>query len=140
MTTAAKSTTKAPSEPVRPVRRKTFKYSSTRPKDNVIIDLEGVEITCRPGMDGLTLMEFSERVSGVATMDEDLAAGIITEEEASRLGMVGATAFIKLLKAVILESEWPKFEAAVKDQEIALEQLTEIASWLIEVYSNRPTE
>jgi hypothetical protein len=122
------------------MRRKMFKFAAKKKHEPVILDIDGTEISCRPGIDGLTLMEFTKTVVEATSLEDDVAAGLITEMEATRRGVEAANAFVTLLKATILDEEWAKFETLVRENDVTLEVLSEIASWLVEVYSNRPTE
>lgn len=122
------------------VRRKTFKFASKKKNEPVILEIDDVEIMCRPGIDGLTMMEFSKVVIDATSLEDDMAAGVLTEAEGARRSYAAAEAFITLLKAVILDDEWVKFDKLVRENDVTLEILSEIASWLLEAYSNRPTE
>lgn len=52
-----------------------------------------------------------------------------------------ATTFWSILKAAVVDEEWEKFKAFIDDPAngIAIETLAEIAGYLGELYSNRPT-
>jgi hypothetical protein len=120
-------------------RKKTFTFNQDQARLPVVVDLAGTEIQCRPVLDGLTLMQFTEAVSLVSGLEEQVAAGLLSDQEAAQAGMAAASSFLVLLRAVVVAEEWPKFENAVKEQGIQLDSLAEIAGWLVEQYSDRPT-
>lgn len=120
--------------------QKSFTFASKANKIPVVFDLDGVVIRCRPTLDGITLMDFTSTLGEANSLEDDVAAGRMTEEEAAKRGMAAANAFIGLLKTVILKTDWGKFEKTVREQGIPLSGLTDISAWLIEVYGNRPTE
>jgi hypothetical protein len=86
------------------------------------------------------MMQFTETVSAASALEDEVATGVITEDEATKKGIAAAKAFIILLEQVVVEEDWPLFQNTVREQDIPLDGLTEIASWLIEVYSERPTQ
>ena len=120
-------------------RRKTFRFNSDDTVLPVVLDLDGVDIRCRARLDGLSLMEFTEALSGVSDLEGQVQSGQVSQREAAQAGMAAANSFLTLLRAVVEPDQWDIFEKVVREKSIDLAGLAEIAGWLVEQYSDRPT-
>ena len=83
-------------------------------------------------------MRFTETISDVSTMmdggDEE------PDIESTQLAAKAAVGLMTLLQSAIMPNDWKKFETVSVDKCIGLEDLSEISGWLIEQYTDRPTE
>jgi hypothetical protein len=115
-------------------RSKTFRFVPEKPREPLILDLDGIHVRCSPELDGLTLMEFSHSVTAAADIET------LSEADQARVGLEAAGSFLSLLQAVVLPEDWDLFRDTVRKQRIPLSGLAEIARWLVEEYSDRPIE
>lgn len=85
--------------------------------------LYGEEFFCYPEMPGKTLLEF---VSIGNSEDPAEAAGAINQ----------------FFKKVLVEESYERFDQLAQDPNrlVSVQTLTEVISWLVEAYTDRPTE
>lgn len=106
-------------KPVEDVEPLTFEVEFEKPGRS---KNESEEFTCYPAIPGATILEF---VSASAGEGNEMAEGILGFFE----------------KALVPES-WVRFNTLIKDPERVVDMgvLSEIIAYLIEQYSDRPTE
>ena len=85
--------------------------------------LEGQEFECRPAINGATLLKF------VADAD-------------SNEGGRSATALLDFFSRALKSEDAERFKALIDDPDtlIQIETIGEIAAWLVEQYTDRPTQ
>jgi hypothetical protein len=85
--------------------------------------LYGEKFRCYPEVQGAKLMEFSEKVS--------------SEDQA-----IVMRALLDFFKIVLLPEDYPKLQELWDDPDriVPIETISEIVSWLVEEYTDRPTE
>lgn len=88
----------------------------------VVFRLDGETFQCKPALPGATLLKF------IADAD-------------SGDGGRASDAIPRLFQHVMTETEYERFNTFVTrdDRIVSLETLTEVAAWLVEVYTERPT-
>lgn len=84
---------------------------------------------CRPTLDGIMLLEFA-KIAGLMSDDPD-------EEITGEAAAASSTAILNLLEETI--EDYPRFRQAVRKHGVGAEQLGEIASYIVESYTERPT-
>jgi hypothetical protein len=89
----------------------------------ITFSLNNQEFTAKPAIQGSTLLEF------VASADGDSGGAM-------------ANALYTFFKDVMTPEEYDRFMVLLKDPEVIIdmELIGEIAAWLVEEYSGRPTE
>lgn len=98
------------------------------PTSSVEMNIGGVVIKCRRVLDGLTVLEFANIPQ--AEEGEELS------QEDAQLAALG---ILNLFKAAVVD--YPKFQTAVRDAELEIEELGQMAGDLVEAYTaDRPTE
>lgn len=105
-------------------RRKTFRGGKRLEEfEPVEFELNDQTFKCKPAIQGAVLLEF------VAKAD-------------SGEGAAAATALYDFFSDVMDDEEYKRFRAYLKNTEIIIEMDTigEIAAWLVEEYTARPTE
>jgi hypothetical protein len=115
---------------------KAFNFSSDtgrRATGSVFFFLNGQKIQCVDEIDGLTFFEFAQ-VAGGAFGSEGAEPNL-----AALAGAAGGV--IDLMRAAIIEEDWPLFVKEVKAPKsgVGPEQLAEIMGWLMEQYVESPT-
>jgi hypothetical protein len=90
--------------------------------DDLKFEIAGQEFECRPALQGFELLMF------IAESSDDSTSSVES--------MVG------LFKRVMAKKEYDRFEKLLtgKDVIIPISTLTDIAAWLIEEYTKRPTQ
>lgn len=85
--------------------------------------LNGEDFTCRPAMAGAVLLDFVRRAD-------------------TQAGGAAADAVIQFLEDALEEGDRERFMGMIRDPEVIVEidTLAEIAAWLIEQYTERPTK
>lgn len=85
--------------------------------------LNGEEFTCKQAMSGAVLLDFVRRAD-------------------SNSGGMAAEAIIDFLSMAMEDEDATRFDAMIKDPEriVEVETLGEIAGWLVEQYTTRPTK
>jgi hypothetical protein len=88
--------------------------------DEVFFELNEQRFDCHRAIQGAVLLEFAR----------------YADEEGG-----GAKALYDFLKGSMSESEYERLQAVLRDPEVIIdiEVIGEIVSWLVEVYSSRPT-
>jgi hypothetical protein len=109
-----------------PKRHRSFGKKTTKKLEPITFDVFDETFEAHPKLPGIVILEY---VAAVAGSDEDS----------------GAEAAIMILdffeKALVPES-FERFDKLAHDPEVMLdtEELTEIVGWLMEQYTDRPTE
>lgn len=124
---------------------KSFSFATAGPSDEIVIDLDGVPIRCRPVISGLVLMEFTGSTASsleFADVDEADIEKMSDAERRKRAAAAGrsASSLYKVLQAAIVPEDWSLFEQTLQDKNVPLDGLIEITNWLIEQYSGNPTQ
>lgn len=85
--------------------------------------LNGEEFSCKQAMSGAALLDFVRRADGDS-------------------GGMAAEAIIQFLNSSLEEDDAARFDTMIKDpdQIVQVETLGEIAGWLVEQYTTRPTK
>lgn len=114
-------------------RRKAFALPDRagNPTSSVQFTIGDEAFDCRPVIDGLTLLSFAE-LAGQLTGDDENG-----EEADTAAAVAGAGALVGLFRDTIID--YDRFAKFVKANSVELEQLGEIAAWLVEAYTDRPT-
>lgn len=103
-------------------------FTVPAPTDTVEFDLEGQTFRCRPRVAAGILMRFAEIIG--ADEDED---------------SVSAQDIIRMMReffeAAVVRDDFERFWALIEDPDTAIpvEMLADIANWLAEQYTQRPT-
>ena len=102
---------------------KNFSFYRAEETPPIEFSLNGQVIRCHPTISGMTLLKFV-----ASTTDGD--------------GGAMSAAILEFLKVVILTEDWERFDSTASDPRsgVGPEQLGEIAGWLSEIYTSRPTE
>lgn len=92
-------------------------------KEAVTFKLHGEDFECRPELQGKVLLDLVAKSSG-----DDAAAAAQTIND--------------FFKNVLLSESYTRFNALLVDPDkiVNVETLGQISSWLVEVYSGRPTQ
>lgn len=101
---------------------KTFSYYRNDEPEPVAFELNGTTVRCQPLISGMQLLKF------VAATTQG--------------GAESAVAVLDFLQAVVLPEDWETFDRVASDPRsgVGPEQLGEIAGWISEIYTGRPTE
>lgn len=91
--------------------------------ENLTFRLFGEEFTCYPAMPAKTLLDFVKKSASDNSADSADAVNLFFEK-------------------VLLPESYERFDALAQDPEriVTMETLGEIVSWIMEEYSNRPTQ
>lgn len=105
-------------------RFKDFGSGSDTANDPISFMLNGETFNCRPAIPGKVILELVGKSSDEENPGE--AAAMISE----------------FFSIVLVPESFTKFDELAKDPDIAItvEALSEIVSWLVEQYTNRPTQ
>jgi len=97
--------------------------TSTGEKEPVTFMIYGETFNCRPELQGKVLLDLVARSSGDDPAD---AAKTISD----------------FFKNVLVEESYSRFDSLLTDPDkiVSVETLGQISSWLVEVYTARPTE
>jgi hypothetical protein len=95
--------------------------SSDTPKEPINFKLHGEEFSCKPAIQGKVLMNLASGANG----DDPSAA---------------AKTIDSFFNYVLLEESNKRFQSLLVDPEriVSMDTISEIVSWLIEEYTNRP--
>lgn len=95
-----------------------------KPAEPLAFKLHGEEFSCKPKMQGKVLLDLVSKSSAQDNPAE--AAAIIN----------------KFFELVLIAESYQRFDALVQsdDRIVEVEQLSEIVGWLVEQYSDRPTQ
>lgn len=104
-------------------RFKDFGSGGDAPKEDIVFKIHGEEFTCRPALQGKTLL--------------DLVAKSTDQENPGESAKVITLFFEK----VLVPESFARFEQLAEDPDkiIDVETLSDIVGWLVEQYSSRPT-
>lgn len=104
-------------------RRKNFGGSSSEETEPVEFDLYEETFHCRPELQGSTLLTYSKRFSS------------------ENAGEVNA-AFLDFFQSALKAESYERFKNLIESEDkiVKIEKLGEIAEWLIEEYTDRPTK
>ena len=100
--------------------KKVFKSNSEKNKEPIVFEIDGTEFKAKPSVSGLTLMELVR--------------------DAGEGGSVSMGAILRYLKKAMPEDEYKKFEVFVDENDVDVELVNEVISFLIETQSDRPTK
>ena len=92
-------------------------------KESLSFKLYGEEFNCRPAIQGKVLLKF--------------AAGSSSEDAAD-----STNAILGFFEVALLPESHKRFEKLIEDPDkiVSVETLGEIIGWILETYSNRPTQ
>lgn len=98
--------------------------SQDKPAEPLSFMLHGEEFSCKPKMQGRVLLDL---VAKSAVQDNPAEAAAIIN---------------KFFELVLVPESYTRFDALVQsdDRIVDVEQLSEIVAWLVEQYSDRPTQ
>lgn len=121
----------------------TKKSKKGKSKRTVEIRIGTTRFPCRPTLDGLSLLEFAQALSGISDLDDDDDVdeeSLSPEEQAERMKtfMSAANTLVDLLKLVIVD--YDRFREFVRDNGIDIELIAEMAGDVLGAYTSRPTE
>ena len=119
--------------------RRSFKSKNKGKKPPFVIEVDDQQFTCRGAVSGGLLLKLISRFSGFNTAEEEE----LTEENVSSLNLGEMNDLIRdFFTIAIVRDEQDKFFEFIDDpdQEIELEMLTDIMTWLMGVYSERPLD
>lgn len=100
---------------------KRFNFKAPENPEPVYLEINDDKIQCVPTLDGLRLLLFTSLLHG------NFALGVRAKE------------ITDFLRDVILPEEWDRFEGLVKKYQIDVEGLADMAGYLADEYSERPT-
>lgn len=108
-------------------RHKSFEVRNIEDAEPLTFDVGGEEFTCYPEVQGKTILDI---MRNAAEGDEDTR------------GVMMAVSVLDFFKKVMPESEYERFEKLMEDPKriVSMDTLSEIMSWLIEEYTDRPTQ
>jgi hypothetical protein len=103
-------------------------FAVAQATEPVSFDLEGVNFRCRPRMAAGVILSMAEKLGG-------------GKEDDDESGIEAVKAIRRFFKSALIPQDLKPFNDLLDDDEVAipLETLTEIVSWLSEVYTARPT-
>lgn len=108
-------------------RHKSFKVVDIDDSEPLTFDLGGEEFTCYPEVQGKTILDI---MKVAAEGDEDTR------------GVLMAVSVLDFFEKVMPPEEYERFEKLMEDPKriVPMDTLSEIMSWLIEEYTDRPTQ
>lgn len=108
-------------------RHKSFDVISLDEAEPLTFDLGGEEFTCYPEVQGKMIL--------------DVMRSAAEADEESR-GMLMAVSVLDFFKKVMPPEEYERFEKLMEDPKriVPMDTLSDIMGWLIEEYTNRPTQ
>lgn len=97
---------------------------TTENAEEIMFRLYGEDFYCRPQIPGKVMLDLAGRSGN----DDDTAAS--------------ATVITDFFKYVLVQESYTRFNTLCEDPDriVTIEQLMDIISWLMETYSNRPTQ
>jgi len=103
-------------------RFKDFGAGDNAPAEEITFKLHGETFTCRPALQGKTLLDLVAKSSDTENPGE--AAAVIT----------------KFFSTVLVPESNERFEALANDPDriVSVEKLGDIVGWLVEQYTDRP--
>jgi hypothetical protein len=108
-------------------RHKSFEVANIDDAEPLDFDLGGETFVCYPEVQGKTILDV---MKSAAEGDEDTR------------GVMMAVSVLDFFKKVMPPEEYERFEKLMEDPKriVRMEVLSEIMSWLIEEYTDRPTQ
>jgi hypothetical protein len=108
-------------------RHKSFEVVNIDDAEPLDFDLGGETFVCYPEVQGKTILDV---MKAAAEGDEDTR------------GVMMAVSVLDFFKKVMPPEEYERFEKLMEDPKriVRMEVLSEIMSWLIEEYTDRPTQ
>ncbi len=108
-------------------RHKSFKVKNIEESEPLTFDLGGEEFSCYPEVQGKTILDIMRAAS---EGDEDTR------------GVMMAVSVLTFFEKVMPPEEYERFGKLMEDPKriVPMETLSEIMSWLMEEYTDRPTE
>lgn len=120
--------------------RRAFKSKNKNKRKPFDISLEGEVFTCRGGVSGGLLLRFVEKFSdmGIADSEEGVDEDNV---DISSLAKMNET-IREFFTLAIIRQDQDRFFSFIDDpdNEIEMELLIDMMSWLMEVYSSRPLD
>ena len=99
---------------------KAFKSNSEKNAEPIVFEIDGEKFEAKAAVSGLTLMELVR--------------------DAGEGGSVSMGAILRYLKKSMKKEEYARFEEYVEDNDVDLEVINDVISYLIETQSDRPTK
>lgn len=99
---------------------KAFKSNSEKKKEPIVFEIDGTEFEAKGSVSGLTLMELVR--------------------DAGEGGSASMGAILRYLKKSMKGDEYKRFEEYVEENDVDIELINDIISYLIEQQSDRPTK
>jgi hypothetical protein len=120
--------TAAPAKNGAKKRHKSFEVKNIEDSEPLTFDLGGEEFACHPEVQGKMILDIIK-----AAADED---------DPDQRGMMMAVGVLDFFKKVMDAAEYERFSALMEDPKriVSMDTLSEIMSWLIEEYTDRPTK
>lgn len=121
--------------------RRSFKSKNKGKKPPFLIDIDGEQFTCRGAVSGGLLLKLISRFSGFGEKDDEEV-----DPENPDINSVDLAEMDNLIRdfftiAIVREDQDRFFEFIDDpDQEIEIEMLTDIMTWLVGIYSERPLD
>lgn len=109
-------------------RHKSFEVQNVDDSEPLTFDLGGEEFTCYPEVQGKMIL--------------DIIKTAASEPDAEQRGMMMAVGVLDFFEKVMDVSEYERFNKLMEDPKriVKMDTLSEIMSWLIEQYTDRPTQ
>jgi hypothetical protein len=109
-------------------RHKSFEVKNIDDAEPLTFDLGGEEFTCHPEVQGKMIL--------------DIIRTAANEDDPDARGMMMAVGVLDFFEKVMDAEEYARFEALMKDPKriVPMDTLSDIMSWLIEEYTDRPTQ
>jgi hypothetical protein len=108
-------------------RHKSFKVVNIDESEPLTFDLGGEEFTCYPEIQGKAILDIMRTAA---------------EGDADTRGVMMAVSVLDFFEKVMDASEYERFNKLMEDPKriVPMDTLSEIMSWLIEEYTDRPTK
>ncbi len=109
-------------------RHKSFEVKNVDDSEPLSFDLGGEEFTCYPEVQGKMIL--------------DIIRTAANENDPDARGMMMAVGVLDFFEKVMDASEFERFTKLMEDPKriVPMDTLSEIMSWLIEEYTDRPTQ
>lgn len=99
---------------------KTFKSNSGGKKEPIEFEIDGETFQAKPKVSGITLMELVR--------------------DAGEGGSASVGAILRYLRKAMPKAEYERFEEYVEENDVDIEMINDIISFLIEEQTDRPTQ
>jgi hypothetical protein len=108
-------------------RHKSFKVKNIEESEPLTFDLGGEEFSCYPEVQGKTILDIMR---------------VASEGDEDTRGVMMAVSVLTFFEKVMPPEEYERFGKLMEDPKriVPMETLSEIMSWLMEEYTDRPTE